>query len=124
MTKLQGKAKYHYDKRTRSLPILEKGDQVMFQKNPGETWEPAKILSRHNERSYETQTNDGAIYRRNRVFINKSKSSSQRLKSKNADNLPLRTSEYDLACGKNINVTRSGREIKVPRKYCGSDWHT
>ena len=73
MLALQEKCKFYYDQKAKPLPLIKPGENVMFQKNPGEAWERAKILQQNTDRSYDIQTSDGATYRRNRIFINKKK---------------------------------------------------
>ncbi|XP_060557421.1 uncharacterized protein K02A2.6-like [Ruditapes philippinarum] len=63
--------KNYYDKSSRSLPPLNKDDSCRVQF--GKTWKPAIVLKKEGERSYKVQTEDGAIYRRNRRFINKTR---------------------------------------------------
>ena len=53
--------KENYDKSAKSLP---KGDECRVEF--GKVWKPALILDKHGKRSYKIQTEDGAIYRRNR----------------------------------------------------------
>ena len=67
--------KENYDKRAKSLPILEKGDECRVQF--GKVWKPAIILDKHGERSYKIQTEDGAINRRNRRYINRTRENIQ-----------------------------------------------
>ena len=69
MKELQIKSKAHYDKNARKLPPLKIGESVHVQKDS--LWEPAKIISQHNEHSYNVQTPAGAVYCRNRKFLNK-----------------------------------------------------
>ena len=44
MLALQEKSKFYYDQKAKPLPLIKPGENVMFQKNPGEAWERAKIL--------------------------------------------------------------------------------
>ena len=45
--------KENYDKRAKSMPILEKGDECRVQF--GKVWKPAINLDKHGERSYKIQ---------------------------------------------------------------------
>lgn len=61
--------KRSYDRRTRPLSKLSPGQNVYFQKQPNNTWKQGKIVKEVAERSYELQSTDGAVYRRNRTHI-------------------------------------------------------
>ena len=69
MKELQVKSKAHYDKNEQKLPPPKIGESVHVQKES--SWEPAKIISQHNEHSYNVQSPAGAVYCRNRKFLNK-----------------------------------------------------
>ena len=69
MTEQQNKTKQHYDKTARKLPPLKVGEPVHIQRD--KFWEPAKVVSQHNEHSFKVRTPEGATYRRNRKFLNK-----------------------------------------------------
>lgn len=62
--------KSYYDRQTRCLPELHRGEKVRIQK--GHEWKPAVIIDRHKQpRSFIVQTPDGRTYRRNfdrRIF--------------------------------------------------------
>ena len=68
MKELQAKSKAHYDKTARRLPPLKTGESVHVQKNS--LWEPANIISQHNEHSYNVRTPAGAMYCRNSKILN------------------------------------------------------
>lgn len=60
------KQKFYYDKGTRNLPELHTGDQVRL-KDKTNTWaQKATVLTEIQPRSYNIQTEDGAVLRRNR----------------------------------------------------------
>ncbi|XP_053382273.1 uncharacterized protein K02A2.6-like [Mercenaria mercenaria] len=40
MQKQQTRSKFYYDRSTQSLPSLQSGENITFQKTPGEKWEP------------------------------------------------------------------------------------
>ena len=69
MTEQQNRTKQHYDKTARKLPPLKVGEPVHIQRD--KFWEPAKVVSQHNEHSFKVRTPEGATYRRNRKFLNK-----------------------------------------------------
>ncbi|XP_053383745.1 uncharacterized protein LOC128549966 [Mercenaria mercenaria] len=130
MQKQQTRSKFYYDRSTRSLPSLQSGENITFQKTSGEKWEPGKVLEQHNERSYKIQASDGARYRRNRMFIRKFKSNhANSLQNNTNNNPPLRTPDTTLPSIKDKSknaysyVTRSGRSVrKSLRAFPSSDW--
>ena len=69
MLESQVKTKGNYDRTARKLTPLKIGDSVHVQRD--KLWEPAKVISKYNEHSYNVQTHQGGIYRRNRKFLNK-----------------------------------------------------
>ena len=73
-TKMQAKQKMYYDKGTRSLEDLEKGDKVVMYDKVKKLWRPATILKMLKKRSYLIDVN-GRKYRRNRQHLKKIKSS-------------------------------------------------
>lgn len=69
---LQQKQEYqkkYYNRQAKDLPILNKGDSVMFRLN--EKWKYGTIIKNHNPRSYIIQGSDNRTYRRNRKFLHK-----------------------------------------------------
>ena len=63
--------KFYHDRKTKTLPKLEKGSQVRIQPAPGQKrWIPGQIIDRH-QRSYHVQLENGT-YRRNRRHIRRS----------------------------------------------------
>ena len=107
---------------------LQIGDRVMFQKKPGDNWERAKVIRKYNDRSFEIQTSDGALYRRNRVFINKSNSDhnlnpsvqQNHKEDKSFQVQPVKDSVSTNA--KQNYITRSGREVKPLRSLPKNEW--
>ena len=69
MTEQQNKTKQHYDKTARKLPPLKVGEPMHIQRD--KYWEPAKVVSQHNEHFFKVRTPEGATYRRNRKFLDK-----------------------------------------------------
>lgn len=143
MKEQQIKTKINYDKTTRKLPPLNIGQHVTVQRD--KLWEPAKIISKHNDHSYKLQTRDGSVYRRNRIYINDSKprvypdhnnptvnehihpslisdtaSGKPQIQSQN---LP-KSEENSNHCetSKSVIRTRSGREVKPSKLYSGEEW--
>ena len=120
------KSKQHFDKTAKPLSQLEKGNSVYIQK--GKVWEPGEIISNHNNSSYQVQTPDGAIYRRNRKFINKSHQLQTESSYQNNDQFQTNYDQNSNSCEPNLETTskvnagqyyrtRSGREVKPPSRY-------
>ena len=62
--------KHYYDRNSRSLSYLQKGEVVRVQLQPQGKWVPGIIHELDdNPRSYIVETPDGGMYRRNRKFI-------------------------------------------------------
>ena len=63
-------AKY-YDQSAKALPVLEEGDCVRMQpfKLGENKWEKGTIVKWLDDRSYQVQTKNGAIYRQNRLHF-------------------------------------------------------
>lgn len=72
---------HHHDKRAHTLPPLNPGQRVRFQKEPQGPRVPAEVIERANEpRSYMFQTPNGHV-RQNRVLIREA---------------PIRTPQYTI----------------------------
>ena len=69
MIESQNKLKQHYNMSSRKLPPLKVGESVHVQRE--KNWEPAKLISQFNDHLFNIQTPDGAIYRRNSKYLNK-----------------------------------------------------
>lgn len=66
----QNYQRHYYDKGSKPLPNLEKGDVVRIQQRG--LWKPAIVEnSAQTPRSYNVRTSDGSVYRRNRRYIMK-----------------------------------------------------
>lgn len=78
LTNRQQKQQEYYNRGTRSLPPLHKGDVIRYKK--GGKWEPAIVLSKHEApRSFYIQTAQGNILRRNRRHLKYTKESAPAL---------------------------------------------
>lgn len=64
--------KKYYDQGSKTQTSLNIGDTARIQQND-KTWKPAVVMEKHNDRSYSVKTPDGAVYRRNRRHLLKSK---------------------------------------------------
>ncbi|XP_060558761.1 uncharacterized protein K02A2.6-like [Ruditapes philippinarum] len=139
MEELQFIRKNHYDKNAHKMKPLKIGESVRIRKD--KYWEPAKVITQHNEHSFHVQTPDVAVYRRNRRFLNKapelsdlSKQTQQpskvdehqesSLSEQTIQNTPTESlSLANVPCKlKPFTITRSGREVKPNKLYCGKDW--
>ena len=68
----QQQQKYRYDKQAKPLSNLQPKDVVRYQ--TGRTWKPAIVISNHSSpRSYNIQTSQGTILRRNRYHLKPTK---------------------------------------------------
>ena len=63
--------KKYYDQGSKTQTSLSIGDTARIQHD--KTWKPAVVMEKHNDRSYSVKTPDGAVYRRNRRHLLKSK---------------------------------------------------
>lgn len=139
MIEQQIKTKTYFDKTARKLPSINVGQNVRVQRN--KLWEPGKIISQHNDHSFNVQTPDGSIYRRNRVFINDSKQqaisskpdmpnqpplkpvSTSPIKPQSRDETSIKSPMINSEeSGKSVIRTRSGREVKPVKLYSGEEW--
>ena len=67
----QGKAKAYFDRGTKKLSKLDRGDTVRIKS--GRTWTPATVTAVHTSpRSYMVTTVSGRVYRRNQKWLHKS----------------------------------------------------
>ena len=68
----QAQAKY-YNRSAKDLPSLSEGDVVRMKpfKLGDKSWRKAKVTARLDERSYTVETDNGAVYRRNRQHLRK-----------------------------------------------------
>lgn len=138
MQELQARSKFHYDRHAKSLKTLKTGESVYVQKD--KIWHPGKIISQHNDHSFNVKTADGGIYRRNRKYLNKASLEKCQTSTKEAPELNIKSSEkppQNEPLKVTINdsqpncvetkttpivVTRSGRVVKQSRLYSGDEW--
>ena len=73
----QLKQAQYYNKTARDLPKLEIGDVVRMKpiKKHERKWHKATVTSKKDDRSYEVETPEGGIYRRNRFHLRKTRES-------------------------------------------------
>lgn len=64
----RSKQKYYYDRSSRDVPALNRGEKVLFKKN-GKEWHYGEIVRNANERSYVLKDSFGNHFHRNRRFI-------------------------------------------------------
>ena len=69
MQRAKATQKAKFDKSAKPLPPLSINESVRIQ--AGKFWRPAKVMKKHDTRSYTVQTKDGALYRRNRKHLMK-----------------------------------------------------
>ena len=127
VTKSKQKQKHYFDRHTKSLPELDLNDSVRLRHNG--KWIPAKIVTKHNQRSYTVQTNNGALYRRNRRLLMKTHETSpgdvdfQVLDHRSLQEIPNdplgNHSQTDPPDPINNNPprTRSGRIVRKPMRF-------
>ena len=65
--------KKSYDKRSRDLPELEKGQTVFYEHKKGEMWRKGIVYDKLDFRTYLIKNQDGAVYRHNRIHIRPTK---------------------------------------------------
>lgn len=131
--------KNNYDKTSRSLKPLCVNDPVRVQF--GKTWKSAKVIKKHENRSYSVQTSNGSIYRRNRKFLHKTNEDVSDIDPFSANILetPIPPDEPQIPniipgmadSRPNLNsrteapyITRSGRIVKSNQRYNSSQWIT
>ena len=70
----QAQAKY-YNQSAKDLPSLSEGDVVRMKpfKLGDKSWRKAQVTARLDERSYTVETENGAVYRRNRQHLRKTR---------------------------------------------------
>ena len=126
MQSLRDKSKLYFDRNAKPLSPLKPGDRVRYQK--GDIWEPAKVISPYNNRSYTIETPDGAEYRRNRKFLIKSRA--DHLDTEGNENTPCPPqppvqssySQHSQTNSRQHYVTRKGREVRPPSVYTDDEW--
>ena len=139
----QSTSKQYYDKNTKSLPPLSEGQSCRVQF--GKIWKPAIILEKYGDRSYKVRTEDGAVYHRNRRYINKTREnfpfnaefSPNILQSQASNNTqpeaipalspsgqhsPKPTPSNQTNVSESGYQTRSGRVVKPNKLYDSPEW--
>ena len=112
-----------YDRGCKPLPSLLPGQQVRVQNPTSHKWTPAVIKEELQDfpRSYKVTTPAGAELRRNRQHIREALHTC----NKQATEPSLQTTSPQSSASKSKQedqvkrqvVTRSGREVKAPKKY-------
>lgn len=115
----------------------------------GKIWRPAKVIKKHDARSYTVQTRDGATYRRNRKLLFKTKENFSDIQPLDANvlahpehsnipNAPLSSCstenrtiirpdpiQPDLTRSSDAPyITRFGRVVKPNQRYSAIQWVT
>lgn len=68
--KQKDKQKRYFDRETKNLPELKRGDTVRIKPfGSHKTWQKGQVQSKDNIRSYKIKTEDGRTYRRNRRHL-------------------------------------------------------
>ncbi|XP_045771856.1 uncharacterized protein K02A2.6-like isoform X2 [Maniola jurtina] len=124
------KQKFYYDKKSKILPNVKKGDKIMFKKSPESKWQPGEIVKECEQpRSFIVEAPDGSTYRRNRQHISShfpspTKDISQEKKgespvsSKNVSpKMEMRMEESKESKDEGIKRTISGRQVKAPVRF-------
>lgn len=117
--------KDYYDRKTKSLPELQEGDEVYFKKMPDSPWVTGTVRSKCDQpRSYTVEGSDGFIGRRNRQHILKPLQSSQDMlrQTRLSPNIKISPNSHTAAPSIEEHTapvetrTRSGRVIRSPRR--------
>ncbi|KAK3091320.1 hypothetical protein FSP39_018897 [Pinctada imbricata] len=61
--------KNYYDKTSTDHPELKINQNIYFEHKEGQVWIPGKVIDRLRKHTYLVKSQDGAIYRRNRIHI-------------------------------------------------------
>lgn len=64
----QKKQAWYYNRTAKSLPSFKTNQQVFLQKDR-RNWIPARIVEQSGRNEYRVQTDDGVVYRRNRIYL-------------------------------------------------------
>lgn len=67
----QTKQNYYYNKQAKNLPPLENNENILIQTKS--EWVKGKVIRKYNNRSYIVMNEQGNQYRRNRVFLRKTR---------------------------------------------------
>ena len=131
LTNRQQKQQKYYNRGTRSLRSLSKGDVVCYKK--GKKWEPAVVVNRHGApRSYNIRTAQGNILQRNRRHLKYTNEPPPELEYciEDTDDIPENSAHHSnpengsslpeqisASSQQPIRVTRYGRPIRLPARY-------
>ena len=140
------RSKSLHDRTAKALSFLHVTDQVCIQF--GKIWKPPRVIQQHGARSFSVQTLGGAIYHRNRRHLIKTQMNTSRVEPFNpsvlaqpaqpqtATSLSPDTPDTTLSQSNHSNttsqqrppnmsyITRSGREVKINRRYNNDNWIT
>ncbi|CAM1300306.1 Uncharacterised protein g2672 [Pycnogonum litorale] len=101
------------NRRANTLPPLEIGQRIRFQKEPQGSWTPAEIIERNLEsHSYTLQTPSGNHVRRNRVHIRDAPTGTTLVDTPVPEDQPACVSPSTESY-----VTRHGRRIRTPARF-------
>ena len=132
----RSKAKYYHDRQAKSLPELQIGKPVELGQKGG-TWKRALTVDKLGDRSFLIQTNDGAIYQRNRKFIRAVSESTEEQDSSSSNQTTTippsvqetpkegestelsspKKEQQELTANSPVKHTASGRIVKEPTRY-------
>jgi hypothetical protein len=115
----QLKQKSTYDVKSKQLSRLHKGERVQVQQ-PNGIWKPAVVVNEHSDRSYQIKTDDGNVYRRNRVQLKQTYKDSEMNKNSPDDIKGKKDNDPTMQQMPNqsdMYKTRSGRHVKPPERY-------
>jgi hypothetical protein len=124
----QQKSKRYYDRGTKELHPLNKGEPVRMYDEATKQWKPAVVCNRAEQpRSYTIETETGQRYRRNRRDIMEYPGKQihiQQQEHPTAADQPRNEIDYDTeqhdkaaTIDPTKTVTRSGRTVKMPERY-------
>ena len=85
----QTRQKTYFDRCAHPLPPLKEGDNIYIQRGQRQ-WQPATVTRTDRYRSYQVQTPDGKMYRRNRVHLRKAPASPVRVSNDPVSDTPVR----------------------------------
>ena len=122
----QDNQRRHYNRSARQLTQLKANDKVFVQRNKGENWQPAKVVSQHHTlRSFIIQTENGSTFRRNRRFLRSYRATSPKNTTRAAATLqptpPIGANRCQRSCGKSApKPTTSSATSAYPSPASGA----
>lgn len=118
----QEKLKTYYNKRTKNLKPLKKGEKVFYKKSPSSEWEPGTVAEKcDTPRSFIINDNQGHLYRRTREHILAAPQSVQNNENSGSENKEPIRSEVSTTESEKV-LTRSGREVVAPKRFSHSHY--